>query len=141
MMGRRKNNINFSFNRNFCRSIGYCSNQSGDSFYPGTVPYHIRDSTMVADILCSFLWRLSYYWRKALGSVRKKKVFYLGHLLLCCLHWEPDYPQVLKCWRYSVHCRAGCCIYNAISCINCNEHLLAEQERNRAMAILVLLQQ
>ena len=80
---------------------------------------------MAADILCSFLWRLSYYWRKALGSVRKKKVFYLGHLLLCCLHWEPDYPQVLKCWRYSVHCRAGCCIYNAISCINCNEHLFS----------------
>lgn len=97
---------------------------------------------MAADILCSFLWRLSYYWRKALGSIRKKKVFLFGALTFMLSSLGAGLStsfEVLAIFRALQGLGAAFIMPSAVSIVT--NTFLAEQERNRAMAILVLSRQ
>lgn len=91
---------------------------------------------MAADILCSFLWRLSYYWRKALGSIRKKKVFLFGALTFMLSSLGAGLStsfEVLAIFRALQGLGAAFIMPSAVSIVT--NTFLAEQERNRAMAI------
>ena len=125
----KKNNTNFSFNRNFCRSIDIAViNLAIPSIQE---QFHITSETAqwLQTFYVLFLWRISYYWRKAFGSVRKKKIFLFGAFTFMLASLGAGLSTSFEVLAIFRALQGLCSIYNAFSCINCNKYIFW-QNRN-----------
>lgn len=97
---------------------------------------------MVANFLCSFLWGFLIIGGKLSDQLGRKMVFLFGALTFMLASLGAGLStsfEVLAVFRALQGLGAAFIMPSAVSIVT--NTFLAEQERNRAMAILVLLQQ